>query len=593
MAKPKILLVEDENITAIELKTKLRSWDYDVIGIVSSGERAIKKVEEEKPDLILVDIVLKGEIDGIDAVKRILKNLEIPVIYLTAYADDEKLQRAKITEPYGYIIKPYEDKELKFAMEMALYKHKMDMALKESEQRYRSFLQNFKGIAFQSNMDFTPIFFHGAVKQITGYKEDDFISGKITWDQIIHPKDRTIFNERVKGLNSNCNYSFEREYRIFRKDGQKVWINEVIQNICDENNEPIRLQGTIYDITERKKVEDALKESEELFRSLVENMLDATLIINFDAEVLFANTAAANLIGLESASAGFGLKVTDFVHPEFKESVFEHISLVNEGKGGFFAEYKIKTLQNDVKWVEGIGTKIVFKGKSAEIVTLRDITDRKLSEDKIKSSLKEKEVLLREIHHRVKNNLQIISSLLSLQSSYLKDEKAMDAFRESQNRVKSIAMIHEKLYQSTDLEKIDFEEYIHSLITRLFHSYNVNKDQIQSILEIDNVTLNINTAIPCGLIINELVSNSLKHAFPDGREGKINIALNSDNGRNFELTISDDGVGFPKDVDFQNTETLGLQLVNTLVRQLEGSIELENSKGTAFKINFEEQRYKE
>jgi len=284
------------------------------------------------------------------------------------------------------------------------------------------------------------------------------------------------------------------------------------------------------------------------------------------------------------------------------------------------------------------------------------------------ATLQEKELLLREIHHRVKNNLQIISSLLNLQIPYIKDEQAVEFFKESQNRVKSISMVHEKLYQSKNLDKIDFGSYISNIVTNLFQTYDVNQNLIEYELNLDSIELNIETSIPCGLIITELVTNSIKHAFPTaygpcsestvstteksefgndglqisdlwsknenqqlqqkqdysfkakgncisevskspvlrtyGFEGftvldtekneksKIWVKLYSDNGK-FCIIIKDNGIGFPEGLSFKNTESLGLQLVNLLINQVDGSIELNQENGTEFRIEFEELKYRE
>ena len=215
------------------------------------------------------------------------------------------------------------------------------------------------------------------------------------------------------------------------------------------------------------------------------------------------------------------------------------------------------------------------------------------TEDQIKASLKEKEVLLREIHHRVKNNLQIISSLLNLQSRCIKDKQVLHVFKESQNRIRSMGLIHEKLYQSKDLARIDFTEYVGGLVANLFQSYEVDSDRITLETSIEEAFLEVNTAIPCGLIIDELVSNSLKYAFTEGRKGKIQINLHSDKEGKFTLIVSDNGIGFPRDLDFRKTESLGLQLVCTLVDQLEGTIELDRSGGSTFKISFKEPKSKQ
>jgi len=215
----------------------------------------------------------------------------------------------------------------------------------------------------------------------------------------------------------------------------------------------------------------------------------------------------------------------------------------------------------------------------------QEVQERKKAEAKIIASLKEKDVLLKEIHHRVKNNLQVVSSLLYLQSKKTKHDQTLEMLNESQNRIKSMALIHEKLYQSKDIARIDFSEYVQSLMSHLSRSYGVHLAMVNIHLEVKNVFLNIDKAIPCGLIINELVSNSMKYAFPNNDKGDIVISMSAENGY-VNLGIYDNGIGFPENVEFQKTETLGLQLVSALTAQLGGSISLDRSKGTRFAIQF-------
>jgi len=242
----------------------------------------------------------------------------------------------------------------------------------------------------------------------------------------------------------------------------------------------------------------------------------------------------------------------------------------------------------------------------------QEIAERLRAEEQIKASLKEKELLLKEIHHRVKNNLQVISSLLSLQSKGTQDPSTMEMFRESQNRVRSMALIHEKLYRSEDLSRIDFGEYVRNLAAFLVRSYRADAGPIALSVDAHDAYLGIDSAVPCGLIINELVSNALKHAFspsedrsPDGvaacpggqpvlagpgarenKENEIHIELRSDQDDCLTLVVADNGVGFPTDLDFRNTQSLGMQLVNTLINQLRGTVELVSHGGAQFKITF-------
>jgi len=215
-----------------------------------------------------------------------------------------------------------------------------------------------------------------------------------------------------------------------------------------------------------------------------------------------------------------------------------------------------------------------------------ELTERKEAEKKIKKSLAEKEILLKEIHHRVKNNLQVISSLLYLQSNKAFEPTTMELFNESQNRIRSMALIHEQLYQSEDLVSINFIDYIKGLISHLSNSYQTELHKIKIEKKIENVQLSIDKAIPTGLIINELVSNSLKHAFPDNKKGKINIQMTLNKDKNVHLIIEDNGIGLPEELDPKNPDSLGLQLVNTLTKQLRGTIKYHTSKGTKYLITF-------
>ncbi len=215
----------------------------------------------------------------------------------------------------------------------------------------------------------------------------------------------------------------------------------------------------------------------------------------------------------------------------------------------------------------------------------KELTVRKHAETQIKKSLQEKEVLLREIHHRVKNNLQVISSLLYFQAKKSKSKKTNEMFNESQNRIRSMALIHEKLYQSEDFAKINFEEYVKSLSSHLLYSYGVRTSDIQMNLDVEDVPIDIEKAIPCGLIINELISNSLKYAFPDDNKGEIQIQLKKQT-ENIELVYQDNGVGISKDFDWEKSNTLGLRLVRTLVKQLHGILEVNTEEGIEYKIQF-------
>lgn len=215
-----------------------------------------------------------------------------------------------------------------------------------------------------------------------------------------------------------------------------------------------------------------------------------------------------------------------------------------------------------------------------------DISMRKAMEEKITASLREKDMLLKEIHHRVKNNLQIIISLLNLQSGYIKDEQTLKTVKDGQNRVRTMALVHEKFYQAEELSEIHFGEYAEKLCQFLFQSYSDRTDRIRLKINADDVKFDMDTAMPCGLLINEVVSNALKYAFPDNRSGEITINVKSLPDNIIELSISDNGIGLPEGLDIEASETLGLQLISALCGQLDGTLVVEGKEGASFRVQF-------
>ena len=229
----------------------------------------------------------------------------------------------------------------------------------------------------------------------------------------------------------------------------------------------------------------------------------------------------------------------------------------------------------------------------ANLLLQAEIGERRKAEEELRASLREKEVLLREVHHRVKNNLQIIASLLSIQSGYIQDPQARDLFRESLNRVKSIAGIHQKLVRANNLAQVEIAAYVRDLAGALFRCYGVDADAVKLTVDVDDLRLGIDTAIPCALIINELVTNALKHAFPPGRAGEIAIGLHAVGPNAYRLAVRDDGNAFPKDFDVHAAPSMGMQLVTALTEQLDGNLDVSTNGNTTFAITFKELKYRE
>lgn len=335
-----------------------------------------------------------------------------------------------------------------------------------------------------------------------------------------------------------------------------------------------------------------LERSEKRYRTIFENTGTAMVIIGENMIINLVNNEFEKATGFFKNEIENKKNLLDFAVKDHLDTIKEHHNFHEFKEKNVLNNYEIQLMNKNGDIRDFFATFGFVPGTEKTLISFIDITERKKAENKLKTSLKEKEVLLREIHHRVKNNLQIISTLLALQSEDITDRKMLENYRESENRIQSIALIHEKMYQSRDISSIDFTGYIKSLINDLMYSYDADSRNITAVTDTDDFFFSIETVQPLGLIINELVSNSLKYAFKDRNEGKISVKLEKIDVDSFKLTVGDNGAGFPEDIDFRNTSSLGLQLVNELVRQLDGAIELNKDSGTEFKIIFKEPEYK-
>lgn len=343
-----------------------------------------------------------------------------------------------------------------------------------------------------------------------------------------------------------------------------------------------------------KRSEKDLKESERKFREIFNKANDmiSVNVMNEDGipgKFLEVNEVVSKRLGYTNEEL-LSMTPTDLVSPEKSDLIQVNAEkLFKKGQNTF--EIVLVTKDGKEIPVEVNNHFIDYNGKRVSLAVSRDITDRKKSEEQLKSSLEEKIVLLREIHHRVNNNLQIISSLFNLQSNYV-DENSKDILMASQSRVKSMAMIHEKLYQSPDMTRINMKDYIESFVSGLFSLYMVETTAIHLQTDLEDIEMGIDTAIPVGLIINELVTNSLKHAFPAGNEGGIIEISFRKEGELLTLKIADNGIGLPERRKIETKKSLGLQLVSNLVNQLDGTMMVSGENGTEVKLQFEELKYK-
>ncbi|GAB6055027.1 response regulator [Methanobacterium movens] len=429
-----------------------------------------------------------------------------------------------------------------------------------------------------------------AFKQL-GYNYSDIIEINI-WDLIIdqdHKKLKKIF--ALSDNKKKSRWTLETEF--IKKNGSIIPM-EVSLNLVLFSGEKYSVM-VARDITERLIAEKALKKSEDYYRTIFENSSAGMIILEKDTTISLANSKIESLTHYSRKEIEGKKTIKDFISPEDKEKIIKIHQKTCQDSFKVSEEYETDIMDREGNNKHVFITLASIPDTSKLLVSILDITDRKKAEEKIKSSLKEKEVLLQEIHHRVKNNLQIISSLLNLQSSNIRDPVDLEIFQESQYRIKSMALIHEQLYRSRDLASINFATYIKQIMSHLFHSYSFDNKNIKLNLELEDINLEIDTAIPCGLIVNEIVSNCLKHAFKGRDSGEIKIVFKEKKGL-YHLTISDNGIGFLLK-KMENSSSLGLKLVQMLVDQIEGELEIDSKmevadSGTSFHINFQQVQYK-
>ena len=401
------------------------------------------------------------------------------------------------------------------------------------------------------------------------------------FSSLVFPEDQrtyfSIFNKFA--LNRTSAFC---ELRLSSSQDQLVYvqINAKAKPISEKK---IQWHLALVDITDRKKYEAALRESELRFRLALRSTLVSVAAQDCDLRYIWAyNQRTARpeeIVGRfddEIFTAGDAARITAIKRRVLAENVVVREQMwFDRPAGRIFLDICWEPIHDESGRVAGVASATV------------DLTQIKLAEMALKSSLAEKEVLLKEIHHRVKNNMQVISSLLALQASESKDATTRDALQEVTNRVRSMAMVHEKLYQSADLSRVEFADYTQSLLEHLWQAQATTASGIRLELDLQPILLPINVAIPCGLILNELVANALKHAFNGRDNGRVTVSLRTGEKGGVCLSVRDNGIGLPPGFEWREAKSLGLRLVQMLARQLHASVDVTGEKETQFAVNFE------
>jgi len=410
----------------------------------------------------------------------------------------------------------------------------------------------------------------------------------------IHPADLEYVQSSIANSISDKK-PFNIFFRYLRQKGEIKYINKKGRIIVDDRNEVTKIFGISQDITELKKTEEQLK----IF-GLFEKMLSEIYIFRQkDFSFLYANEDALRNIGCtldELKKHTFSEILKDFETDSFKKITTPLVknkkdkivffgNICREDHSFYPVEIHLQLIKQNESWES-----FPSFSNNVYLAVVLDLTERKRTEKELASSLQEKELLIKEIHHRVKNNLQVISSLLNLQKSYVKNDHINHIIDESRDRIRSMALLHEKLYQSKNLSLINIKSYIHELAHNLINTYCVSGKNIKLEINSDDENINIDLGISLGLIINEFISNSIKHGFKESQEGIISILFTRSEGNKYYLSVKDNGTGLPEGFDFEKTKTLGLQLVKSLVHQINGKLYINKKSGTEFKVvyNFED-----
>lgn len=527
--------------------------------------------------------------------------------------------------------------------------------LQASEAKYQRLVVNVPGVIYQfllhpDGSNQFPYMSEICREILEIFPEEVYANPSILWE-LVHPSDRDSLRAKTLFCSQTLQ-PFLQEWRMMTPSGKVKWIQAIARPEKLDNGD-ILYDGVLIDISERKQAEIALQqqfEQERLITAISQHIresLELEQILNTTVAEVQKFLKTDRVLVYRILPNGTGSAIAEAVEPDwpkilnmtFPEEVFpqENYSRYVQGRiytiSDRFTDPVLPCLVQFIQQFQVIAKLVVpiiqegklwglliahqcsspRKWQSWEIELMKqlanqlsiairqstlyqqlqmELRDRRHAEEKIKASLKEKELLLKEIHHRVKNNLYVVSSLLEIQASSIADPNISKFFEESQNRIYSMALIHEKLYRSHNLAIINFSDYLEDLVSNVFASYNVNASLIHLELNIEEIFLNIETATPCGLIVNELVSNTMKHAFPDDKDGILSVECYQENNHELiHLIIRDNGIGFPDNLDFRNTDSMGFQVVCTLIEQLEGTIELERSHGTTFHLKFSELNY--
>lgn len=455
------------------------------------------------------------------------------------------------------------------------------------EQEYRRLVENVPAMIFRMSIPEGKItYVSNAAYDIFGYRPEELYENSALVFDVIHPDSKGFVVGRWDILLKG-GLPINFEFKIIHRSGEPRWVYQRSVPVKDRNGAVVSVEGILADISDLKKAEAALSESEERMLSFMNSASDSFYLLDAGLNFLEINRKGLEIMGREREDV-VGKNLADMV-PDVKSSgrYDRHLDVIRTGEPYIVEDFVPHPVFGDMHFILKS-----FRVGSGLGVIASDISGRKKAEEKVQASLLEKEVLLRELYHRTKNNMQVITSLLNLQSNYFENGEVREVFEEMENRIHSMAMVHQKLYQSQNLASINLKEYTQELALLLLQSYGARGGLVTVQCDASDVFVQIDVAVPYGLVLNELVSNALKHAFPGGRAGEIVIGLSRIDGGKVELSVSDNGVGVPAGFDFKARGRLGQQIIFSIVEhQLRGEVRYESKEGVTCRVRFKEEIY--
>jgi PAS domain S-box-containing protein len=601
----RILIVEDNRMERRLLSDRTAKIGHLVVGAVSEPGEALAAAESQKPDLALVDIVMPGPLSGVDVAQRLKSQYNIPIIFVTAYADDEILDQAQAVAPDGYLIKPFSVRLLAVTIRLALVRTEADRRRREAEaeiaasqKRLGQIINFLPDAAFVIDNSGRVLFWNKAMEDMTGVPAGEMV-GKSDYEYAVpfYGQRRPVLIDLTQGPDEQT----EDQYLYVQREGD-VLVSETYDPpfkpgaylwnrarlLHDAQGEVIGAIETVRDVTQDRLAARALEQTNRRLTFIHEHAPAMLHAADADGRLVEVSGYWLRVMGY-SREEVIGRRADDFFTDQSRRLAREKVwpQLLTTGR---CHEQHFRMVAKKGRVLDVLLSAVIERDEDGRVLgslaTIADITRQKQAEARLEAALQEKEVLLREIHHRVKNNMQIINSLLRLQSRKLSAPDLLAVFQESQNRIMTMALIHETLYQGDDMSRVEFSAYLRRLTDVLARAYRMDNPGVKVEVVAGPVMLDLDAAAPIGLIVNELVTNSFKHAFPGDRAGTIRVELTASSDE-VTLVVADDGAGLGPDFDPADLDSLGLSLVKGLAEdQLEGRLTVQSDNGARFVVVF-------